>query len=65
MEKITYEQLEREGLKLKLQLEKTIDLLAYMQGCNSFQLRAPQNLNKWDDTIIEGRKMLSETPIKL
>ncbi len=47
MEKITYEQLEREGLKLKLQLEKTIDLLAYMQGCNSFQLRAPQNLNKW------------------
>lgn len=65
MEKLTYEQLEREALKLKIQLEKTIDLLATMQKCNSFELRATSMLNNWDNIVRNGRKMISETPIKL
>ena len=63
MEKLTYEQLEREALKLKIQLEKTVDLLATMQRCNSFQLRSHAMLENWDDAIT--RKMIAETPVKL
>lgn len=54
----------KDALKLRLELEKVINLLSKSRKLNSMELRA-DIIKEWDDTIASGRKLLTETPVQL
>ena len=64
-EKLTHEQLEREALKLKLQLDKSASFLKELGNCNGYSMSSDAIKSMWVKIINENEKLLQETPIKL
>ena len=64
-DKLTYEQIEREALKLKLQLEKTANFMTQMGNCNLYELTSEAIKFSFAKIAKENKELLLKTPIKL